>query len=181
MTSQTTNPRRTRRQSFVGREAEEWERLVINPLRNHFQAASNLQQSYGQHVDKQQREYQRLFSMDGVHQRRQQVDQTRREHPLIQQFHNFVDERIQMRLMVLEQVEEPTSNGLTPFRISKFEHFSADESLVGERCVICMDDVEVGAQMVRLDCHVDHIFCEKCAERWFEDKNTCPTCRHTFH
>ena len=185
MTSPTTNPRRTRRQSFVGREAEEWDMLVTNPLRNHCQAASSLQRSYGQHVDRQQREYQRLFSMDGFHQQRQQ-HQPRQQHPLIQYLHNFVEQipqnyvQVNLQMPLTVQMEEPISNGLTPSRISKFEHFSADESLVGERCLICMEDVEVGVQMVRLDCHVDHILCEKCAVRWFEEKNTCPTCRHSF-
>ena len=71
--------------------------------------------------------------------------------------------------------------GLTPERIERFEQFDADESMVGEQCLICMDDLKVGTKMVRLDCHVDHYLCQKCAIGWFKDHNTCPTCRHVFN
>ena len=71
-------------------------------------------------------------------------------------------------------------SGLTSERISKFEHFTADESLAGEQCLICMDELTIGTQMVRLDCHVDHILCKKCVDKWFKDHKTCPTCRHVF-
>ena len=70
--------------------------------------------------------------------------------------------------------------GLSPERIQKFEHFAADESLVGENCLVCMSDLIIGMQMVRLDCHVDHILCKTCVDKWFEDHKTCPTCRHVF-
>ena len=70
--------------------------------------------------------------------------------------------------------------GLTSERVGMFQHFDADESLVGEQCIICMNDFEIGTKMVRLDCHVDHYLCKVCADRWFEDHNTCPNCRHAF-
>ena len=70
--------------------------------------------------------------------------------------------------------------GLTSERIEKFEHFTADESLVGEQCLICMNDLEFGMEMVRLDCHVDHILCKVCVKKWFKNHKTCPTCRHAF-
>ena len=72
------------------------------------------------------------------------------------------------------------SRGLTPERIEKFQHFDADESMVGEQCIVCMNDLDIGTKMVRLDCHVDHCLCKVCADRWFEDHNTCPNCRHAF-
>ena len=77
----------------------------------------------------------------------------------------------------------PTSRnpGLTPGRIERFEHFRADESLVGERCLVCMKDLESGTQMVRLDCYVSHYLCKICADTWFKDHKTCPTCRHEFN
>ena len=78
-----------------------------------------------------------------------------------------------------EDVDE-VSQGLTSERIDKFEHFTADESLVGEQCLICMNDLEIGIEMVRLDCHVDHILCKVCVEKWFKNHKTCPTCRHAF-
>ena len=70
--------------------------------------------------------------------------------------------------------------GLTSERIEKFEHFTADESLVGEQCLICMNDLEFGMEMVRLDCHVDHILCKVCVAKWFKNHKTCLTCRHAF-
>ena len=78
------------------------------------------------------------------------------------------------------RAEVPFSQGLLPEIIEKFEHFTADESLVGEQCVICMNDFEIGMEMVRLDCHVDHILCKVCVEKWFKSHKTCPTCRHAF-
>ena len=43
------------------------------------------------------------------------------------------------------------SRGLTPERIQKFEQFDADESMVGKRCIVCMNDLEIGTKMIRLD------------------------------
>ena len=73
-----------------------------------------------------------------------------------------------------------TSRGLTVGRIREFEHVRADESMAGEQCIVCLDDLEVGTKMVRLDCHVDHYLCETCAYSWFRHHKTCPTCRHEF-
>ena len=70
--------------------------------------------------------------------------------------------------------------GLTSERIEKFQHFDVDESMVGEQCIVCLSDLKIGTQMVRLDCHVDHYLCKTCTNVWFKDHNTCPTCRHTF-
>ena len=75
----------------------------------------------------------------------------------------------------------PFSQGLSPERIKNFEHFTADESLVGEKCLICMSDLEIGMEMVRLDCHVDHFLCKKCTDNWFKNHNTCPSCRNVFN
>ena len=72
-------------------------------------------------------------------------------------------------------------NGLTPERIEQFEHFAADESLVGEQCIVCLKDLEIGTQMVRLDCHVSHYLCKTCTDEWFKDHKTCPTCNHVFN
>ena len=78
------------------------------------------------------------------------------------------------------RVHQTTGSGLSSVRIRNFEHFEADESLVGERCVVCLDDLKVGTQMVRLDCHCNHYLCKVCADTWFKDQNSCPTCRGTF-
>ena len=71
--------------------------------------------------------------------------------------------------------------GLTAERIGRFEHFNADESLVGEDCIICLDELQIGVQMVRLDCHVNHVFCKKCTDIWFKDHKKCPLCNHVFN
>ena len=70
--------------------------------------------------------------------------------------------------------------GLIPQRIQQCEQFTADESFVGNQCVICMEDIEIGRNMMRLDCDGQHTFCQVCIERWFDEHKTCPTCRHEF-
>ena len=70
--------------------------------------------------------------------------------------------------------------GFTTQRIQQFEQFTADESFVGDQCVICMEDIEIGRNMMRLDCDGQHIFCQLCIKEWFADHNTCPICRHLF-
>ena len=69
---------------------------------------------------------------------------------------------------------------LLPARIQQFERFQADESHVGDQCAICMEDVEIGRNMMRLDCDGQHTFCQVCIEGWFAEHNTCPICRHIF-
>ena len=71
--------------------------------------------------------------------------------------------------------------GLTAERIGRFEHFNADESLVGEQCIVCLDELQISVQMVRLDCHVNHFFCKKCTDIWFKDHKKCPFCNHVFN
>ena len=70
--------------------------------------------------------------------------------------------------------------GLTPRRIRRFQVFTADETHVGDQCSICMEDIDVGRNMIRLTCDGQHYFCQECIERWFADHNTCPLCRHKF-
>ena len=70
--------------------------------------------------------------------------------------------------------------GLLPQRIQKFEQFTADESFVSDQCVICMEDFEIGRNMMRVDCDGQHTFCKVCIEKWFTEHKTCPVCRHEF-
>ena len=72
------------------------------------------------------------------------------------------------------------SRGLSPARIKQFQHFKADESLVGEKCSICMEDFKAGRRLIRLDCEGRHVFHQVCIEGWFAGKTTCPNCRHAF-
>ena len=109
----------------------------------------------------------------------------------IQRFRRMVQQREQVMMQLeIERVrrivqqrrrtQQPVT-GLTPERIGRFEHFAADGSLVGEQCVVCLDDLKCGTRMVRLDCHVSHCFCKTCTDAWFKDHNKCPLCNHVFN
>ena len=88
---------------------------------------------------------------------------------------------IRRNLLELNNVPDGIQKkGLTPERIQKFHHFAADESMVGDRCVVCLDDIDVGRKMIRLDCSGQHQLCKVCVENWFASNNTCPLCRHVF-
>ena len=89
--------------------------------------------------------------------------------------------RIQQLIEQLMGGNDLPVNGLTPERVENFEHFAAPESLVGEQCIVCLKDLDVGMQMVRLDCHVSHYLCKTCTDEWFKDHKTCPTCNHIFN
>ena len=67
---------------------------------------------------------------------------------------------------------------LTPARIAQFEHFKADASHVGKNCVCCLDDFEVGRELVKFDCQ--HLLCKMCTDTWFSNHNTCFTCGKNF-
>ena len=58
---------------------------------------------------------------------------------------------------------------MTPKRAGNFEHFDADESIVGKRCIICINDLEVGTKIVLLDCHVDHYLCKNFTNCLYKD------------
>ena len=70
--------------------------------------------------------------------------------------------------------------GLSLEIIEKISIFTADESHVGDQCSICMEDFEIGRNMMSLDCDGKHAFCQVCIEGCFADHNTCPLCRHMF-
>ena len=75
---------------------------------------------------------------------------------------------------------QKNNQGLTPARIQKFHQFIADESLDLDRCGVCLEDLEIGRRMMRLNCDGQHIFCQGCVENWFTNHKTCPNCRHIF-
>ena len=98
-------------------------------------------------------------------------------------------ERFNQKFTQLQQLHETFwsaynrifAKGLSRERIARFEHFAADESLAGEQCQICYDELVVGTTMVRLDCEGKHFMCESCAHKWFEEQKTCPVCRKYFY
>ena len=77
------------------------------------------------------------------------------------------------------QNEEP--KGLSPETLQTFNLCTADESFLGRKCGICLEEIAVGRRIWRLTCDGQHTFCEECIQGWFAEHNTCPTCRHVFH
>ena len=70
--------------------------------------------------------------------------------------------------------------GLSRRKIRRFHLFTADETLDGQQCAICLEDISIGRRMRRLTCDGQHAFCPGCCETWFANNNTCPLCRHVF-
>ena len=97
----------------------------------------------------------------------------------LDQFQVQLNEKYQHFVYIVNSIVNE-HKGLTPEKIQQFEQFTADESFVGDQCVICMEEIEIGRNMMRLDCDGQHAFCQVCIERWFENHKTCPTCRHEF-
>ena len=71
------------------------------------------------------------------------------------------------------------SKGLSLETIQKFDQFQAEELVSGE-CGVCLENIQVGMTMIRLDCKGGHVFCKDCIEKWFADHKTCPNCRFYF-
>ena len=85
-----------------------------------------------------------------------------------------------LRLSNLLLMDLMAQESLSPERIQQFDHLQADGLLVSEQCSICIEDLEVGRRLIRLDCDGRHVFCQVCIEGWFAHHNTCPVCRHLF-
>ena len=71
-----------------------------------------------------------------------------------QKFFNFVNYII--------HIDDDNLRGLTPKRIQQFKQFTSNESFVRDQCVICQEDIEIGRNMMRLDCDGQHTFCQVC-------------------
>ena len=95
--------------------------------------------------------------------------------PVIYQQHRLIHEHLLQQLQNDDQQQ-----GLSPRSIRRFHLFTADETLVGQQCTICSDDITVGRRMRRLTCDGNQAFCPACCETWFVNNNTCPLCQHTF-
>ena len=76
--------------------------------------------------------------------------------------------------------EIEVKESLTKDRIEKFEHFKADDIHISGKCPICMENIEIGMELVRLDCDGRHTICKDCVYKWFECSNSCPICRTVF-
>ena len=98
----------------------------------------------------------------------------------LQEAESFLQEQhlfLQQQIIVAKQ---KLHKGLSSSRIQQFHTFPAGESLVGNQCGVCLEDIDLRRRMMRLDCNGQHIFCQGCVEGWFADHNTCPNCRHIF-
>ena len=98
----------------------------------------------------------------------------------IQKFKQELQQELEILQLRIDDKKQRLFKGLTPARIQQLHQFHADQSLVGKRCGMCMDDIVVGTRVMRLDCNGHHVFCQGCVEGWFSNHNTCPNCRHTF-
>jgi E3 ubiquitin-protein ligase RNF115/126 len=67
----------------------------------------------------------------------------------------------------------------SPDAIAALPKKKLDEKMLGPEgkgeCVVCMDDVHIGDEVVLLPC--SHWFHEACAASWLSEHNTCPICR----
>ena len=127
-------------------------------------------------LDEFQREKEQLKTL--MEERKRFLDQLNQEY---ENFINYVEERIQETDDEMSDTDdEEMETGLCPQIVQKFKKFTADDSFVDEQCVICMEDVEIDRNMMRLNCDGQHTFCQVCIEKWFDNHKTCPTCRHEF-
>ncbi|KAL3727411.1 hypothetical protein ACJRO7_032180 [Eucalyptus globulus] len=53
--------------------------------------------------------------------------------------------------------------------------FEGDQGSNSSHCVICMEEVAIGGQLIRMDC--SHKFHRDCIETWLKVHPTCPLCR----
>ena len=90
------------------------------------------------------------------------------------------EQTLEDRQLWLAALQEIARQAPSLARIRKFERFCADESLAGGQCMVCLEDLRVGTEMIRLGCHVTHYLCHNCAHSWFEKNNKCPMCNHVF-
>ena len=86
------------------------------------------------------------------------------------------------RIMSQLMEQHPTSNAPGPASkgdIDALPKGKLTEKLLGPEgkgeCSVCMDDVQLGDEVVFLPCN--HWFHEACATAWLSEHNTCPICR----
>ena len=98
----------------------------------------------------------------------------------VKSYQNYLQEKIEHVHQQIADKRRLLEKGLTDARIKKFHQFTADKTSISEQCTICMESVELGRKMMRLDCDGQHTFCQVCIEEWFTNHYTCPICRHKF-
>ena len=107
------------------------------------------------------------------------INELEKNYKTLEKFKNILEMEKIVARSVFEQIrkEQEKKKDLKTARIKIFQKFIASESTVSEKCNICLDDFKVGMLLMRINCKGKHVFCEKCCEIWFADKNTCPLCR----
>ena len=98
----------------------------------------------------------------------------------VKSYQNYLQEKVEHVHQQIADKRRLLEKGLTDARIKKFHQFTADKTSISEQCTICMESVELGRKMMRLDCDGQHTFCQVCIEEWFTNHYTCPICRHKF-
>jgi hypothetical protein len=49
--------------------------------------------------------------------------------------------------------------------------------VVDDTCKICSKEIDSDAIVAVLPCNNNHVFHSSCIEKWFDRKNSCPTCK----
>ena len=57
----------------------------------------------------------------------------------------------------------------------KSSNYTIELGMDGDICCICLSNYHVGQSVTIISC-CGHIYHKHCIERWFEVKETCPTC-----
>ena len=110
------------------------------------------------------------------------IEQNLKELYNLNEFRVYFDEKSQQIILHARQIlVNLQQQGLSSGVIKIFSCFTADQSHVGDQCSICMENYDIGRNMMRLDCDGKHVFCQVCIEGWFADHKTCPLCRHMFN
>ena len=110
------------------------------------------------------------------------IEQNLKELYNLNEFRVYFDEKSQQIILHARQIlVNLQQQGLSSGVIKIFSCFTADQSHVGDQCSICMENYDIGRNMMRLDCDGKHTFCKVCIDVWFADHNTCPLCRHKFN
>ena len=159
----------------------DFETEQLQELKNKFSKCSQLVQDVVRVTEECSRSQQQLHR--GMEQFNQQIvrvieNGSRAQERLLQKTDNFTYEMLLYKLRTSLNISGSV-NGLTNDRIKQFEHFFADELLFGQQCQACFNDVQVGMQMVRLDC-CQYVMCKVCTETWFANNVSCPACRIVF-
>jgi len=90
---------------------------------------------------------------------------------------NLSEEAFESLLNQLMQAHQPRTNPASEKVVEKLPNTTIDVTKQQDavRCPICMDDFEVGKEVVEMPCH--HLFDRDCLKTWLKQANTCPVCR----